>query len=855
MIKIKNVTIKNFLSVGNITQAINFEDSGLTLVLGNNLDLGGDGSRNGVGKAQPLYSKIHTPKGWTTMGDIKLHDVVSTPDGKNASVIGIFPQGMVDIYELTFEDGRKTHACGDHLWNVKSNSFDDPTEYMTLSTTEIMNLDVKNEMFIPLVDPIDDIFHVILPADPYSTGVLLGNNDLVYRTSPIGYNLIGPYKFASLSQRKALIQGLMDVNGFCDSKILRYSTYDKLLAHDLQFLIRSVGGIVNIDEVDGVNHLYIKHNDLQSLVTDPTLKDRLTNTDNTNGLKITDIKFIGKDKAQCIMINHPDHLYITDDFIVTHNTTMVNALSYALYGNAISNIKKNNLINKTNSKGMLVTVEFDINQTHYRIERGRSPNVLRFLVDGVNVEETDEGQGESRLTQLEIEKVVGMNHLMFKHLVALNTYNEPFLALRANDQREIIENLLGITMLSEKAVVLRELLKNTKDKIKEEEFRINGIKNANEQIEKSISDLKRRQRVWANKNNEEIELLTKSIDFLSKLDLEHELQQHIDLEEYNRKHAESAEIKKEIATLEASIQRESRLKEKALNDLNAAKEHTCYACGQDIHDEQHEQIMQTKAAAVADFDNLISQYNEATVELSSKLDNIVIQPSIPVTKYATAQEAYEQQSQLTSLQNQLESTMNAEDPYCDQIEILEQSGIQEIDWETMNELHNLREHQDFLLKLLTNKDSFVRKRIIEQNLQYLNLRLNYYLTKLGLPHEVIFQSDLSVEITELGRDLDFDNLSRGERNRLILGLSWAFRDVHECTNMPIDFMAIDELIDSGLDQNGVESALLVLKKMNRERNKNIFLISHREELVGRIHKILNVVKENGFTSFEISNTE
>ena len=114
---------------------------------------------------------------------------------------------------------------------------------------------------------------------------------------------------------------------------------------------------------------------------------------------------------------------------------------------------------------------------------------------------------------------------------------------------------------------------------------------------------------------------------------------------------------------------------------------------------------------------------------------------------------------------------------------------------------------------------------------------------------MVFQSDLNVEITELGRELDFDNLSRGERNRLILGLSWAFRDVHESTNSPIDFMAIDELIDNGLDSNGVESALLVLKKMHRDREKNIFLISHRDELIGRVNNTLYVVKENGFTSF------
>ena len=531
-------------------------------------------------------------------------------------------------------------------------------------------------------------------------------------------------------------------------------------------------------------------------------------------------------------------------------TTMINALSYALYGNAITNIRKNNLINKTNNKGMLVTVEFDVNGTEYRIERGRSPNILKFLVNNMDaVEETDEGQGEMRLTQEEIEKVIGMNHVMFKHLIALNTYNEPFLALSANNQREIIENLLGITMLSDKANILKELVKTTKDQIKEEEYRIKGIENANEQIKKSIEDLKRRQRVWRSKNDESIRDIEGKIADLEALDLEFELEQHVALDDYRRASTELADFRKAIASLEANIQRERRSLEKAEADLEAAKNHTCYACGQALHDVSNEQIINTKSSAISESKASILADEQAIAEINEEIEKINLPDKIPETKYATAQEAYEQQSQLATMKSKLEGLQTAEDPYTDQIKSLEETGLQPIEWNTMNDLHNLREHQEFLLKLLTNKDSFIRKRIIEQNLQYLNSRLNYYLTKLGLPHEVVFQSDLTVEITELGRELDFDNLSRGERNRLILGLSWAFRDVHESTNMPIDFMAIDELIDSGMDSNGVESALGVLKKMHRDRNKNIFLISHREELIGRVNNILYVVKENGFTSF------
>jgi DNA repair exonuclease SbcCD ATPase subunit len=191
-------------------------------------------------------------------------------------------------------------------------------------------------------------------------------------------------------------------------------------------------------------------------------------------------------------------------------------------------------------------------------------------------------------------------------------------------------------------------------------------------------------------------------------------------------------------------------------------------------------------------------------------------------------------------------------PYDEQIDDLKRTAIQEINWDTINELTKLKDHQEFLLKLLTNKDSFIRKKIIDQNLSYLNKRLGYYIDKLGLPHRVVFQNDLNVEITQLGQDLDFDNLSRGERNRLILSMSFAFRDVWEGLYQSMNLLFIDELVDAGMDSAGVESALAVLKKMARERNKNIYLISHKDELVGRVNNVLRVVKENGFTSYATS---
>ena len=221
----------------------------------------------------------------------------------------------------------------------------------------------------------------------------------------------------------------------------------------------------------------------------------------------------------------------------------------------------------------------------------------------------------------------------------------------------------------------------------------------------------------------------------------------------------------------------------------------------------------------------------------------------PITHYDTEREAIEHRSKIDNLLTQIDTKANETDPYAEQVNDMETQALQEINFDRINVLTKTMEHQKFLLDLLTSKDSFVRKKIIDQNLSYLNTRLTHYLDKIGLPHNVIFKNDLQVEITELGRELDFDNLSRGERNRLILGLSFAFRDVWENLYSPINTLFIDELIDSGLDTMGVENSIAILKDMSRRRHKSIWLVSHREELAGRVPSVLKVVKENGFTTY------
>lgn len=535
----------------------------------------------------------------------------------------------------------------------------------------------------------------------------------------------------------------------------------------------------------------------------------------------------------------------------TGKTTIVNALSYALYGQALTNIKKENLINKINGKAMLVTVEFEKNNVKYRIERGRKPNILKLYVNDQEQKDEkgeDDAQGDSRETQKFIDTLLGMSHTMFRHLVALNTYTEPFLSMRAADQREVIEQLLGITLLSEKAEALKISAKETRDAVQVETLKIESIKKANDNVQKSIDTLVLRSRAWDSKKDSDLENLANAIMNLTNVDIENELKLHVELKEWSANNIRIQNLNRQRATLDTALGQAEKTVKKYERELASLSSKICHACEQELHDHKHGEMT---SLATQHLDEATKYFEKVSSDYAKIVEELGVGDTTrkPLTFYDTEAEALGHKNNLESLEKSLVARSEELNPYDEQIEELRKTALQEISWDDVNQLATLRDHQEFLLKLLTNKDSFIRKKIIDQNLSYLNKRLGYYIDKLGLPHTVIFQNDLTVEITHYGQELDFDNLSRGERNRLILSMSFAFRDVWENLYQSINLLFIDELIDAGMDAAGVESGLGVLKKMARERNKNIYLISHKEELIGRVNNVLRVVKENGFTSY------
>lgn len=670
-------------------------------------------------------------------------------------------------------------------------------------------------------------------------------------------------------------------------------------------------------------------------------------------------------------------------------TTFMQALSYVLFNEPLTKIKLDNLVNNINGKGMLVTHDFRAHGKRYRIERGRKPNVLRWFVNG---SEVNDAEGENKHTQAEIERVLGMSHDLFRHIVALNTTTTPFLREKASEQRVIIEELIRITLLSEKADTLKKVMDKTKEQVRDEESKIKADTESNARIERAIAQAEQQCSDWQAKQDGLLAQCLEAAETVAEIDIDAELAvfEHIDawtlrereIDERRRATEErKAQVKAqttyqraELARLEAQaratnsgeiarlerqaqlyrteadqdiqpeiVRRErdiARYREEAeryvqsrdrlsaehdaiLAQLSDPDAHTCSTCGQGLagtgHLEkvianlteqaervqasvddcetrrlaseknitfteteirtleadqvqkrdallakaaeveaeivaarrsQQERAQQAAAAitAVQEQIALLAGQEEQIMASTQALDALYADlGACPASSYRSRDEVRAIARERDTLLRRLETLMAEMNPHASKIDAL-RATLAVISHDRLNELALRLKHEAFLHKLLSAKDSFVRKEVIDQNLAYLNCRLNHYLEQLGLPHEVTFLPDLGVEIALLGRDFDFEQLSSGERNRVVLATSWAFRDIWESLNGGLNVALCDELIDSGMDDAGAEAALSILQRMTTA-GKSVFLISHKENLISRADQVLLVRKENQFASF------
>ena len=353
----------------------------------------------GTGKAQPLYSKILTPTGWTTMGDIKPGDEVIGRDGRAAVVNSVHPQGEKDIYRVIFTDGTHTDCCDEHLWYTKTQLDRDKKRNGSVKelseirkTLRIGSLQKRNHS-IPMVESVE-FEEKSVQLDPYMLGLLLGDGTLCrsnikfcsadkeivddmsnisseygcllksedgginYRINQNGSRKIidgiislglkgtksdskfipNEYLFNSSDIRLSILRGLMDTDGFVskDGTSVVYYSVSNQLANGVKFLVQSFGGKAVITtrnprykyngEVRSGKICFCVHISLPPEINPFKMKRKADLVRPKSKYKptryIDRVEYVGKFEAKCISVNNSEHLYITDDFIVTHNTSI-----------------------------------------------------------------------------------------------------------------------------------------------------------------------------------------------------------------------------------------------------------------------------------------------------------------------------------------------------------------------------------------------------------------------------------------------------------------------------------------------------------------------------------------------------
>jgi phosphate starvation-inducible protein PhoH len=356
----------------------------------------------GTGKAQPLHSKVLTPIGWQQMGQLSINDQVITPDGGTANIVGLFPQGELDVYQLTMNDGSTTQSCADHLWSVWYDENGTPVNQVIDLSSVKQLVESGTHVYIDTIQP-HNTPDQELPIDPYTMGFFVGNGnfsqcvtfstpdrfvvDQIAKSVPDGYVVSDcttarcsfrvvskkevahneykrilqqlelwrvrandkfipeQYKGGSVEQRWQLVQGLMDSDGDVTidesgNQHITFSTSSGVLALDVQQLLWSLGAVCTVQARTGDKwwyksvpkqgrtqyDLHIQHSNADQLFRLPRKRDKCSPMDVVQRA-ISSIVPIGKHDAQCIMLDSDDHLYITDDYVITHNTYLALALA------------------------------------------------------------------------------------------------------------------------------------------------------------------------------------------------------------------------------------------------------------------------------------------------------------------------------------------------------------------------------------------------------------------------------------------------------------------------------------------------------------------------------------------------
>jgi len=547
-----------------------------------------------------------------------------------------------------------------------------------------------------------------------------------------------------------------------------------------------------------------------------------------------------------VCVDSSDHRYFSNG-LLSHNTTVINALCYALYNKAFDQISLQRLINTTNSSKntlMEVRLTFTKDADDYEIYRARGEE-YRIEVKR-NGEDITPGKGVTECDNIILD-IIGISYDLFTKTIIFSGNSPAFLQLPISQQRNQIEELFNITLMSEKAILLKEKIRTTEQDIKIAEAVVAQQQIAVDMHTKHIKEAEQRVAKWESNRRTD---LARTESVLSDL-------ANVDFDSEKVLHAEKTKLQQEasyIATKLAPLRKDRQFLTGAVDKLMKEHEHLadakCPYCAQAFADAPTKMAalnteLEEKGSRLLEIEDLVGNLEIEASTIKKRLNDVESE-----IKHPNLEELLAAKANVTSLKAKVEELRIAENPHVDALELLKSEKVDAPDLSKIDMLKRKLDHQQFLLKLLTDKNSFLRRKIINKTIPFLNARINFYTTGLGLPHVVKFDADMSCTVSEFGRELDFGNLSAGEKKRVNTALALAFRDVLHHLHAKTNLLLIDE-IDGALDAPGLDNVVKILKEKSRDEGMSVFVISHHPSITGRLDKNLRIIKEQGFSRIEL----
>ena len=526
-------------------------------------------------------------------------------------------------------------------------------------------------------------------------------------------------------------------------------------------------------------------------------------------------------------------------------STMLDAISFALFGKPHRNINKPQLINSINNKDCVVEVSFSIGKSEYKIVRGIKPQIFEIWNNGTMINQSSHAKEYQKILE---QNILKLNHKSFHQVVVLGSSSFiPFMQLPSGHRRDVIEDLLDINVFSKMNIILKEKMNTLKDKTKDISYRIDLSKNKIQTQEKYIKDVKnltdqnvseKRNKITSNQN--EISSLQETNSILStQIEGEQDLLQA----RLNRWHDKkqnllqfSAQFKQQMAT----VAKEAKFYE---------DNETCPTCDQAISSERRdEKLTDAKSKAkelksamgkVAEesdqVEQAISDANDALSEIRDKQNSI----------HSNIQQISRLQTENRSLEEDIAGSATAD---------LKEA---ENDLEKYKSEHNNLFEEKFKLsdeysynQVMSEmlKDTGIKTKIIKQYLPVINKLVNQYLQVL----DFFVHFDLDESFTETIRsrhrdEFTYDSFSEGEKQRIDLALLFTWRQIAKMKNsVSTNLLILDETFDSSLDHEGVDNLLKILYTLGDDTN--IFVISHKGEILdGKFNVKIEFKKEKNFS--------